>query len=308
MTPPPTTPARASGEGRRSVIVLNHLFKTAGSTLAWAFRQSFGGRFADYRRLKAEGVWSEKDLVEFLRRCPQVRAVEIHHFACGLVRHAGFAFGNILFVRHPLDRLRSTYDFYRQRPPSKGPLIPVAQNNDLRGFLEYLLRQRTPHVENQQVRRLCRLDHPPTRGDLQAAVNTVRRAAVPGVVSRFDDSAVLGEISLRASFPELDLSYAPRNVSSGRPPTLHERMEQLAGEIGRELYDELTALNKLDIELIEAADRELDSRIRATESFAERKADFLSRCRRHEPPGTDDKKGTIRRFLHSVRSWLKRLP
>ncbi len=304
-------PGAPRGDGR-DVIVLNHFFKNAGSTLVWALRRSFGTRFADYRRLKCRDAWSNEALLDFLRDEPDVRAVEIHHYPCGLLRDAEFALHNILFLRHPLDRLRSTYDFYRQHPPAEGPLISAARENDLPGFLRHLLSlEQHPSLHSQQVRRLCRLDRTPGRDDLALAVAMVRGMQVPGLVERFDDSAVLGEVALRARFAELDLSYVPRNVSAGRPDTLAERMDQLADQIGRALYDDLVERNALDLELLSETERELDRRIAATDDFEALKADFLARCAAHsgqaEPPEQPEAPGPLRRTFNAIAELPRRL-
>lgn len=67
---------------------------------------------------------------------------------------AGSACTYLSFVRHPVDRLLSFYRFARRIPP-KNSTAEAARNNDLRGFLAFLDRERPRIIRNQQCRFLA---------------------------------------------------------------------------------------------------------------------------------------------------------
>lgn len=262
----------------RQVICLNHLFKNAGSTISWILRQNFHRHFFDFRRLKAEGVTGMADVASLLERFDKLQAMEVHHFAMGAMRCDGYRIHNIIFLRDPIVRLRSTYDFYRQRPPASGDLIDIAQACELKEFLSHLLAMETPvHLESQQTRRLRAMNRPPTDDDRAAVTEMMTSITVPGLVERFDDCMVLAETALSSHFPGIDMAYVRQNTTSPAVATA-ERLETIRRQIGDELFEAIQSLNAHDYALIDAVNADIDRRIRDVPDFDARKADHVRRC------------------------------
>ncbi len=95
----------------RRIIAVNHLFKHAGSTLMQIMRGNFGKGFVDHLGLIERGVRTIQPLADCIRREPNIKAVEIHHFFYDRFDMGGVAVDNILLLRDPWARIRSTYDF-----------------------------------------------------------------------------------------------------------------------------------------------------------------------------------------------------
>ena len=74
---------------------------------------------------------------------------------------------------------------------------------------------------------------------------------------------ILAEHQFRPRFPQLDLSYAAQNVRSTRQPSLSERLEEFRSECGSGLLAELEELNRLDADLVLAAEEELTARLQS---------------------------------------------
>jgi hypothetical protein len=84
---------------------------------------------------------------------------------------------------------------------------------------------------------------------------------------------------MRAAFPSVRLGSAPANVSRNVLPGAAERERRLIQLWGRDLYDELTRMNELDLELFERAGDEIRRRLSLVPRVAERMADLGARCR-----------------------------
>ena len=161
-----------------------------------------------------------------------------------------FVFFDAIFLQHPLDRLRSMYEFL-QRAGENGdgdPLPEHARRLDLGRFMELLLTH-YPHVINDsQVNYLARggqYTRPRSRADLEKAHRIVTDAAIPGVIEILDVSLKAAEYYLYPAFGRLKLEYTPQNVSPDRAESLDVRLRTYGtsvwpGDIPRALGDECT--------------------------------------------------------------------
>jgi hypothetical protein len=197
---------------------------------------------------------AEGDFLHLLQSHPEIAAVSSHTLWSPLPKAENIHFREVLFLREPLDRLRSMYDFYGRSPVSPHPLTRKAKELDLQSFLKYLISSHPHLVQNPQLRALATSGaRVPVRCDLDNAAMLVRRAAVVGTVELYDKTLATGERHLRKIFPSLDLSNIPKNVSQGRANDLQLRLKQFEAECGTDLCAELKALNKLDSELVAMA-------------------------------------------------------
>ena len=105
----------------RFVLLHYHIFKNAGSTIEDILDHSFGDRFATLETPVEGGIVSNSDLIAFLDAHPHVCAFSSHQIRYPMPLAPGYLFFDICFLRDPLDRLRSFYDYFRQNPT---PPIP----------------------------------------------------------------------------------------------------------------------------------------------------------------------------------------
>lgn len=253
----------------RSVIIHYHLFKNAGSTVDAILNRNFTGD--EHGHIEGPHPWSTvspDELLEFVIKNPQLRAVSSHQARLPLPRHADFTFIPILFLRHPLDRFASVYEFERrQSPDSTSPSVKIAQNGGLREFAEWAVsRDATAVCRNFQVIHLAGI-----QGDMRHARATHEDylralsalAALPffGLVEAFDESlAGLREL-LRPSIGELESQFNIQNSSPGRSGRLQDRIQHIKTELGASLYRDLMEVNALDMLLYETARRRFQTTI-----------------------------------------------
>ena len=247
----------------RHVILHYHIFKNAGTTLDSILENNFGAGFAQLHGRRHDSTVTNKDLVDFLLAYPEIRAVSSHHLRLPKPESEAFVFFDTVFLRHPLDRLRSIYDFYRRAEDKGDPLAAHARRMDLARFMELLLI-RYPHLVNDsQVNCLARggqYTRPPSRTDLEKARRIITDAAIPGTIEMLDDSLKAAGYYLHPAFGRLKLEYSPQNVSPDRAENLDVRLQRMKQACGPEIYQELLEMNALDLELLEFASIEIRGR------------------------------------------------
>lgn len=243
----------------RDVIIHYHLFKNAGSTLAAALRRQFGSRFAQVDAFQPGGRFSAEQLQRLLWKDPRLAAISSHTLWPPLPVTDQICFHEILILRHPLDRIRSMYDFYRRSEMGSHPFSEIAKQLQIGSFIRELMHGYPHIINNAQLRIICGGERKPKLGDLETGLALLKKASVTGTVEAYDESLATGEYELRRIFPELDLSYVAKNVSV-RAASLQERLAQFHTACGADLYAQLTSLNELDFELVCAARQELARR------------------------------------------------
>lgn len=261
---------RAAGGKPRYVFLHYHIFKNAGTTIDSILEKNFGARLAYLHGDRYSATLTNADLLEFLQQNPEVMAVSSHHLRPPKPENDAFVFFDIVFLRHPLDRLRSIYDFYRRVESSDDPLASAARSAGLKQFVEHLLNSHPHLVNDAQVNFLAnggRYTHPPSTADLESAAAVITQAAVPGVTERLELSLRAAKYYLYPAFGHLDMRSRKENVSPGRPQTLELRLRQMEQTCGRRLYDRLLAMNALDRKLLERTDLEIDRRLLGIPDF-----------------------------------------
>ena len=99
---------------KRPVIVHFHLFKNAGTSVDRILQRNFGDRW-----IEIEGPNNKKltqdALIDFIRGNPQYDAISSHTAVVSVPQYDDIEIIPIFFYRHPIDRIRSAYDFERKQ-------------------------------------------------------------------------------------------------------------------------------------------------------------------------------------------------
>ncbi|HEV8412031.1 MAG TPA: hypothetical protein VGQ49_00450 [Bryobacteraceae bacterium] len=240
----------------RFVLLHYHFFKNAGSTIEEILAHSF---FENYARLDTEhfdGVVTQEDLISFLTRHPGMKAVSSHQFSYPVPQVPGYIFFDLCFLRDPLDRIRSMYDYFREKPVPGEPASDLASEQSMGGFIAGLVEHHAYRVSNVQVNMLANgiVNDPPADADLVRAIQVMMKTSFLGVVDYFQESLIAGQYFLRPVFPNLALAQEPANVSSA------SRMETFQTACDPDVYAELVRLNALDSELVNRARAEVHRR------------------------------------------------
>jgi hypothetical protein len=142
------------------------------------------------------------------------------HVNYGIHERLGGTTQYITFLRHPVEHVRSQYEFYRRKCEGA-----AAWNKEI----EEVLRDDSARLDNQQVRRVSGIGNTKrrcTREDYERAVQNLNaHFAATGLTGRFDESLVLMKRVIGWKRP---LFYHSANVGAKRaPPTDTLRKEIL---------------------------------------------------------------------------------
>jgi len=177
---------------------------------------------------------------------PTAKALSSHTARGPLPRVANVSIAPLIFVRHPLDRIRSAYEFERRQKSDK-PGPRMAKEADFAGYVSAKLARRDRQCRNFQTGRLASFGRPrePELGEALAALDSL---PFVGLVEDFAGSMSRMETYLREAFPAFRAFGAKANVwREGR--TLEERLDDLRAELGPEMWDALVEANRDDLEV-----------------------------------------------------------
>lgn len=246
----------------RFVLLHYHFFKNAGTTIEEILAHSF---FENYARLDTEdldGEVSHEELTSYLQRHPRMKAVSSHQFRYPVPQARGFLFFDLCFLRDPIDRIRSMYDYFREKPVPGEPASDLAREQSIGGFIAGLVRDHAYRVSNVQVNLLANgiVNDPPADTDLIRATQVMLKTSFLGVVDCFHESLIAGQHFLRPVFPNLALAQRPANVSGGLENAVQARIEKFKQACDADVFAELLRLNALDAELVHRARSEVRRR------------------------------------------------
>ena len=248
----------------RFVILHYHIFKNSGTTIEWMLYHNCGERFRTLDAQDRDHLVSNEELLRFLRDNPEVEAVSSHQMYDPVPCVPGFIFYDICFLRDPLDRIRSVYDYFREKPVAGDPISDLANSLALGDYVARLIADFPWTINDVQVNQLANgriNDQPNGPQDLERATERILNTSFLGVVDRFNESLIAGQHSLRAAFC-FNQAQEPVNVSRGLDGTLAARIEKFKAACDERTYAELLRLNRMDIELLNRARAEVERRFR----------------------------------------------
>jgi hypothetical protein len=179
----------------RPLLVFVHINKTAGTTLRFILRSSYGARHCDVEPW--HGAWTDPpfsmaDLKRVRKLYPRLASIAGHRVS-GYVdlEEPGTDFRYLTFLREPVALCASRFQYQ----------LDFRKKQDL----EFEAWIEKDWVRNAQTQRIGGTTDP------RDAISVIQRKEMfVGLTDRFDESVVLLQ-ALRA--PDLDIAYAPENVA-----------------------------------------------------------------------------------------------
>lgn len=237
-----------TGTKRRPLIVHYHLFKNAGSSVDAILRANFANR---WRGAEFAPEWATQllELDEILAKDNELIAISSHTLSFPPSRIPGAQVLPIVFLRHPLDRQKSAYNFERtQRADTLG--ARVAKDRDFAGYI----RTRLGDPEDRGCRdfqawRLAMMEPTGEGTELERALRVIDTLPFVGLVEAFEQSIVALERLLRPLFPAFRGFVVRENVTHPAGQTLDERLRGIASALGPDLLRAFETANGGDFEL-----------------------------------------------------------
>jgi len=269
---------------KKPICIHFHIFKNAGTTIDWILKKNFGKNHLtmDYQATNPAQIFSWEQVLNFLKKYPDVKAFSSHIIRFPIPEDTPFNFLPMVFIRHPIDRAFSIYGFQRKRTDSDRPGIIKAKELNLNDYIKWNFKvKKFRPMKSFQV---LYLSHKDTKSvvdenDLKMAIKHMKECPIIGVVDRFDESMVLAEEVLQYDFPSIDLSSVKQNISKERMGDLTQRINSEKSKLNESVWKQLLKENELDLELYRKTNEELDNRLNKIENFNEKLTNFQKRCK-----------------------------
>jgi hypothetical protein len=245
----------------RPVVLHIHLFKNAGTSVERALAGVFGERWLSWDGDLPRHLIGADELAAFLAAHPTLSAISSHQVRPPLPDIDGVELLPVVFLRHPIDRIRSAYDFERTQRAST-PSSLAAASLPMDGWIDFHRRRKSAQVSNFQVRALTEIRNRRNRPKHRVAVEEHLRSAIGfldrqrsvGLVERYPESLAAFERQLQERFPELALAVGHVNTTASSS-SLDERLDEVRDRLGPEGFDRLIEENEEDFELYDWAVR-----------------------------------------------------
>lgn len=234
---------------RRPIIIHYHFFKNAGTSVDAILKRNFG---AGWTSREYPPRATSNAAREFLIANPQIVALSSHTLPLPPPDIPDAEILPILFIRHPLDRLKSAYLFERhQRADTEGSRL--ARQHDFAGYLRARLAVPGDRsCRNFHTYRLAMGEPADSGSEWERALRAFGRLPFIGSVEAFDASLAALEEMAKPWFPEFRVFQARENVSRA-PSSIEDRLAQLEEELGAETFEFIAAANADDLELYRRA-------------------------------------------------------
>ena len=243
----------------RNIIIHFHFFKNAGTSIESILRKNLQDRFLTHELGSATDSFPASDLLPLLEKNQDIAAVSSHTIFFPAPEHPQMNIFPIVFLRHPLDRILSMYNFELKQKTGQAE----AQLTDETGLVEYIQARRVNpasfRLRNYQMWMLARKRAPARdkQALFEVAKQQIESLPVVGVVEDFSESVRQLTQWLEPHFPGLDMQPEHENRSSAAHLNIEQRLDLLRDTVGSDLYEELESENALDTELHNIAVRQL---------------------------------------------------
>jgi hypothetical protein len=235
----------------RPLILHHHVFKNAGTSVDVALQRAFGPRWQSVEGEGRELVGD--DLAALLAIRPDLVAVSSHTFRPPFEAGPGVRLLPIVFLRHPLDRVRSAYAFERHQVADTSG-ARLAKQTDFAGYVRARLGQpEDPAIRDFQSFKL--IVHRPGRPrsqaeELSAALDALASLPFVGLVETYDASLQVFARLISREFGPVSLPAVQANVTR-EPLPLAARVARAEAELGPELTARFWEANRNDRHLFE---------------------------------------------------------
>lgn len=237
---------------KRSVIVHFHLFKNAGTSIDKVLKDNFKERWVEVEGPHGKKLESEA-LADFILANPQYDVFSSHTAVVKIPKMENVDVIPILYFRHPIDRIRSAYEFERKQDVQTPGAIK-AKEGDFELYMNWRLSTASPfQVSNFHAARLkdFHVFTPARQRDLflPRAIAAIDALPFIGLVESFDFSMRQFECLIKPHFKHFKASVVRENVTADLGLSLEKNLEKFNLGIGDEAYKTLLSINEHDFEL-----------------------------------------------------------
>jgi len=240
---------------KRIVIIHRHFFKNAGTTFDTILERNFGSCFCDHRDDIPMRQIGPEYLVRYLRENPDIKALSSHHIWFNMPVSNDLKLISIMFLRHPIERMRSVYNFERKQA-SDTIGSKMAKLLSFKDYVLWYMKDETPAtIRDFHIRHLAGIKSvkPMKYIHFLMAKRQIKNNPLIGVVELFDRSLQLFDEVLKDLGFELDMRCQAKNVSQPLENADYDkRAQEVLDELGN-AAEEVRQKNAFDLELYRLA-------------------------------------------------------
>ena len=268
-------------EDTRTICLHFHIFKNAGSTIDWTLRKNFSKNAISIDDINDPGtIIPFTTLLDFIRVNPNTKSISSHQIRYPIPDIGDINFIPILFIRDPIERVFSVYNFKKRINDKLDGTIKIKKS----GFSEFVTWSLDPNymvTNNYQVDFLSYSEKKSgiSKNDLETAKIILKSCKILGVVERMNESLILAEEILKPYFKNIDLSYIKQNVSTKKDKKISANSYSEKFQIDEKLVDNLFSQNILDCDLHSFANKELDKRLEQVDDLEKKMLKFQERSK-----------------------------
>lgn len=247
-------------DSNKPIIIHNHIFKNAGSTIDKILELNFKNKFQDNR----DNIKDINDIVYLtnLIKKKKLQSISSHVIYGPIYFKKIFTSFNFVFLRNPIHRILSAYEFERKQDINIYGNFPAVVKAHELNFKEYILWRLDINnsIRNFQLSKMTKYgnflstNNKLSKGDI---IKTYNQYNFVGVVELFDSSIKNLHSSLSNYNIDLRLTSAKYNVNNALSK-INDRDYFIKNELGNDLYNKLVNLNKYDFLLHDYALKGLD--------------------------------------------------
>lgn len=244
------------------ILLHFHIFKNAGSTLESILKKNFGSGHCDLHGSHANASVTMHDIQEFVSLNPSTKSISSHHLRYPVLDFEGFKVIDIVYIRHPIDRLYSMFNYYKK--VNWKNVCSELITNDFAEFLARIFEIQPYNSINAQTNFYVNPGDyyfPPNEGDLEIAIFNAQKTRWLGTVDNFDKSLYVAKRFLSPIYKHLDIGYTAQNISTSLESnsSIDLKIDRLKEEFG-EIVELAERFNELDIRLWNACNHEIERR------------------------------------------------
>lgn len=240
---------------KRLLILHYHLFKNAGTSVDAVLKKNFGARWDDVEFDPPSQVDHARALAAFIEGHPDLITISSHTLLAPPPVLDGAEVLPVIFVRHPLLRLRSAYEFERKQPADTVG-ARLAKETDFGGYLRSRLAVTGDRsCRNFHAYRLARLVRDGQGSERDRAFRALDELPFVGLVEAFGPSMAKLKALVLPYIPEFqdfdaweNSTTTPRHGGGAERPSFEE-------ELGAETYELVVEANRTDMEIYEEVTR-----------------------------------------------------
>ena len=243
---------------KKVIVAHYHFFKNAGTSVDVILKQNFGAAWSQIEFPKISQQSNSQLVQNWLVKQQNISAFSSHTALFPLPILDNTLVLPIVFLRHPIIRLWSVYNFERKHRQILNHSIKLAQEKDFAGYLNYQLDQAPNRsCRNFQTYRFSWLNSQPDKTELEQALNGLDLLPIVGIVAEFDLSMELYRQAIAKYYPLFQVQSVHKNITSEGNLSQTEKLDLIRANLDQNTYQRLLDANQDDLQLYEAAKNKL---------------------------------------------------